>query len=104
MLYIDKLKFARNEKEFQNSLFEKNGTASGYYRMRRCSIILMDHNKVVLAAIIWNRHDLKAFVNATTLDNGKKFFQFSMDGERKKFLGVPRSHLQEREYVEKGFE
>ena len=45
MITLNGKKFAVNDKEFINSLFDKNGTCVGYYKKNRRTLILMDIQK-----------------------------------------------------------
>ena len=45
MIILNDKKFAVNDTEFTNSLFEVGGTCVGYYKKNRKSIYLMDHQK-----------------------------------------------------------
>jgi hypothetical protein len=51
MLVINGVFFAETEKEFVNSLFEKQRSCSGYARRNRRSIVLMNHRREQIGAI-----------------------------------------------------
>ena len=68
MLIINDIKFAKNDKEFTNSLFEPGNTSYGFYQKLKGRIHLMDMQRNIFAAVIINNHDFKAVVNAVKLD------------------------------------
>lgn len=102
MLIINNVKFAKNDKEFTNSLFDKNGTCFGYYKKLKGRIHLMDMHKNVFAAVVCNSHDFKGIVNAVKL-NGKMHYQYGASEKTEKMLGVPNSYLASRDYAQQIF-
>lgn len=67
MLIINNKKFAKNNSEFINSLFNPGGTCVGFYKVNKKSIVLMDHQNNRIGVI--NRHGV--LCHARKLDNGK---------------------------------
>jgi hypothetical protein len=51
MLTLNGKKFAKDENEMQNSLFNTGGTCVGYYRVNKKSITIMDHQKKKVGVI-----------------------------------------------------
>lgn len=70
MIILNGNKFALNDNEFTNSLFESGTTCVGYYRPLKAQIKLFDHNKNLIGAI--TKH--KVIVKANKLENGKNWF------------------------------
>ena len=54
MITLNGTKFARNNSEFVDSLFDKGGTCSGYYKVNKCSVSILDHNKNKVGVIANN--------------------------------------------------
>ena len=48
MFILNGKKFAKNDKEFTNSLFEAGGTCVGYYKKTSSGVVLMDMQKTVI--------------------------------------------------------
>ena len=72
MIKINGKKFALNEKEFINSLFENGGTCVGYYKPYKYSVNLYNANKEKIGVI--NRH--KVLCKADKLDKGKYWYSY----------------------------
>ena len=72
MITLNGKKFARDEEEFTNSLFEKGGTCSGYYRVYKKSVALLDHNKNKIGVVTLS----KVLALATRQDNGKYWYSY----------------------------
>ena len=73
MIELNGKKFARNDKEFTNSLFAKGGTCVGYYRPYKKSIALMDQHKNRIGVITANR----VLACATKQENGKYWYSYA---------------------------
>ncbi len=72
MIILNGNKFALNDEEFTNSLFESGSTCVGYYKPLKELVQLFDHNHNLVGTI--NRH--KALAKATKLDNGKHWYSY----------------------------
>ena len=48
MFILNGKKFAKNDREFTNSLFEYGGTCVGYYKRTTKGVILMDMHKTII--------------------------------------------------------
>jgi hypothetical protein len=72
MIILNNKKFARTEKDFKNSLFEKDGTCVGYYKPNKKSITLFDHQKNKVGVI--NRYGVLC---SAQLDNGKYLYGYA---------------------------
>jgi len=86
MIILNNKKFASNEEEFINSLFEKEGTCVGYYKKNKSSITLQDHNKQKIGVI--NKHGV--LCAASLLESGKWWYSFMTI----KLIGEYKSYMQ----------
>ena len=66
-------KFAQSNKEFINSLFDKDGTCVGYARKYKHSVVLMDMQKNKVGVI--NRHGVLGC--ATKQVDGKYWYSYA---------------------------
>ena len=71
MLRLNNKKFARSDKEFVASLFHKDNTCVGYYKLNKKSISIMDMQKNKVGVIVNN-----VLGKATKLDNGKYWYSY----------------------------
>lgn len=88
MLTINGKKFARNDSEFTETLFERNGTATGFYKKHKGGLLLLDMNKKPFAAVINNRHGETFFVSVSVQPNGQMFYMYGTSTETDKVLGI----------------
>ena len=72
MIILNGKKFAKNDKEFTNSLFETGGTCDGYYKVTKNKIFILDVNKKIVGVITKN----KVMAKATKLENGKYWYSY----------------------------
>ena len=72
MIKLNSKKFAESEKEFTNSLFEKDGTCVGYAKRLKRKIKLMDHNKELIGVIAKNN----VLGLATKQKDGKYWYSY----------------------------
>lgn len=70
MITLNGKKFARNDAEFTDSLFHKDGTCVGFYRKHAKSIELMDQHKARVGVI--NKH--KVLACATKRPDGRYWY------------------------------
>jgi hypothetical protein len=87
MILFNGVKFASNDKEFNQSLFEKSGTCYGYYKKLKRGIRLFDHNKQIFAFIVNNGYGERFIVSATNTDHGIRCMH-STDSITDKLLGL----------------
>lgn len=73
MLTLNGKKFARNDSEFTDSLFQSGGTCVGFYKPRRNSIVLMNMQRERIGVI--NCHGVLCC--ATRLDCGRYWYNFA---------------------------
>ena len=71
MFTVNGFKFAKTEKEFASTLFDTGSTCFGFYRERKNGIVLMDHQKTVVAFIAFDG-SISFLVTAWKNENGKK--------------------------------
>ena len=88
MITLNGVKFAQNDDEFINSLFENGGTCDGYYRVNKKSITLMDKDKNKIG-VICNM----VLGKATKLDNGKWWYSYG----KPELIGEYDSYVQEQD-------
>ena len=72
MIILNGQAFAKNNNEFIDSLFTTGGTCTGYYRVNKRTITIMDQQKTKIAVISNN-----VLGKATKLDNGKWWYSYS---------------------------
>ena len=97
MLIINGHKFAKNNRNFVQTLFEKDGTAYGYYKRKKGVILFQTMQMEVFAALVCNG-DFNGFVNATER-NGKVFYQFGISDKGAELFGIPAGYLDSIEYA-----
>ena len=88
MIVINNKKFARNDSEFTDSLFENGGTCVGYYKPTKRGIQLMDHQKTLFAFVVNNRHNEQFFVSAGRNDDGRIRYSYALTSKDERFLGM----------------
>lgn len=93
MLILNGSKFALNENEFKNSLFESGGTCIGYYRPNKKTITLLDHNKKKIGVIT----HYGVLACATKQDNGKWWYSHATIDQ----IGQYTSYKQQIEEINK---
>ena len=72
MIKLNNVKFAENDNEFTDSLFQAGGTCSGYYKVYKRRIVLMDKDKNRIGVIVNN-----VLGKATKQDNGKYWYSYA---------------------------
>ena len=73
MIKIKNTKFAETEEEFINSLFESDGTCSGYAKRTKRTIKLKDHNYKLVGVI----NGGGVFCCATELKPGQYWYSYA---------------------------
>lgn len=94
MITFNGFKFAKNAKEFSSSLFEKNGTCFGFYRTRKNGIILMDHQKTIIALIAFDG-SISFLVTAWKNEKGQILCLNSTTDETEKMFNLQGKGLRE---------
>ena len=83
-------KYARNDNEFVGTLFERDGTANGFYKVTKAGIYFSDMQGNERAFI---RRDGLGPVTVTKTDKGARFYMFAASSIDEKWLGVPDSYI-----------
>lgn len=102
MIIINGHKFAKNDKEFTESLFDKNGTCYGYYKKLKKRVHFMDMQGELFAALVCNG-DFNGFVNARKTEKGV-FYQHGISSKVAEFFGIPRGYMDSIEYAKTTFQ
>ncbi len=87
MITLNNKKFAENEKEFTDSLFEGGGTCVGYARINKKTISILNIQKEKIGVITIH----KVLLSATKLDSKKWWYSFATIKE----IGEYNSYSQE---------
>ena len=95
MITFNGFKFAKTEKEFSASLFDTGSTCFGFYRGRKNGIILMDHQKNVVAFIAFDG-SISFLVTAWKNEKGQISCMYSATDETEKMF-----NLRGKGYIEK---
>ncbi len=99
MIYLPNgTKFAKNDREFIETLFSKGMTASGYYKQTKNKIIFSDMRKQVIVALVLNKNG-SFLVNCTRLNN-KLFYQYGLSSFNEKLFGVPAGYMDSEQYIQ----
>lgn len=72
MLSFNGKKFAVNDEEFTNSLFNPGGTCTGYYRVNKKTVTIMNQRKEKIGVVTNN-----VLGCATKQDNGKYWYSYA---------------------------
>jgi hypothetical protein len=92
MLVFNGKKYAKNDAEFVDSLFQSGGTCNGYYKRVKHGVKLYDMQRVLTAFIVDNQNTRERFlVTAHTIEmNGKNRdrYMFGTTAHTERFLGV----------------
>ena len=102
MLIINGKKYAKNDREFTETLFQKDGTANGFYKKTKTKILLMDMQKEVFAAIVCHKN-FTGIVNAIRLDCGRIFYQYGLSEISEKLSGLPERYSEQKDYAKSLF-
>ena len=82
-------KYAKNETQFTETLFQRDGTANGFYKVTKSGIYLSDIQGNERAFV---RHDGLGPVTVSRHD-GKRRYSFAASTLDEKWLGVPDSYM-----------
>ena len=89
MIELAGKKYARNNAELVDTLFQGPVTATGFYRPLKNGVLLMDHQKKPFAAAVRDMHSSACFfVNASRLENGRTWYNFGTDEFSERKLGI----------------
>jgi hypothetical protein len=98
MLTIAGRKYAKNNSEMTNSLFQSGGTCSGYYRSGRHGILLRNLQGKPFAFIA-NQGGSQWFVTAGIGDNGKTVYMQGFGDYTARELGIDHLSYSEQHEV-----
>lgn len=101
MIIFNGLKFAKNDKEFTESLFvSSGGTCTGFYKRTKNGFKLYNQHKNPIA-FIGNMPQFKGIVTMGKREDGKEYYMHglsSMDSARLMMQGL--SYSQENQLIE----
>jgi hypothetical protein len=72
MITLNGKKFALNEKEMVNSLFQPGGTCVGFYKVNKRSVTIQDHNHNKVGMVTIHR----VLVKATKHDGDRYWYSY----------------------------
>ena len=105
MIIFNGNKFAKNDKELTDSLFDSNGTCIGFYKKTKRGIQLMNMQKELMAFIVDNGYGERFVVSARRIKN-KIHYMYSTSSIEDKYLGLDkigyRQQIEECEKIFKG--
>lgn len=87
MITFNGKRFAKTDREFTASLFDKGGTAYGYYKATKAGVLLMDAQRVPVAFIRADNGD-NFIVTASPIEGGKVRYMFSTTEGTEQVLGL----------------
>ena len=90
MITINGTKWASNDSEFVDTLFDTKGTAEGFYKRLK--------NKIIFA-LVKNNHG--SFLVNCAKENKGYFYQYGLGSIYEKMLGVPSGCSDSVDYVNK---
>ena len=86
MLIFNNKKYAKNDKEFINSVFSDQ-TCVGYYKKQRNGTQIFNMQRQLIAYIVANDKQ-GYFVVSATIDNNKPLYMFGLSSYTAEFLGL----------------
>jgi len=106
MIIINGLKFAKNNNEFVETLFQREGTASGFYKKKKNGILFLDMQNNPIFFLCCNNPSLPFFVTCgtdTIISSGKKVIRYmhTTIAAHEKMLGLDKlSYRQQFEFCQ----
>ena len=88
MITFNGIKFAKNDKEFTNSLFNEGGTCEGFYKVTKRGVQLLDMQKNIIGFIVNNGYSQRFLVSATRLDGGRIHYMYGTSTQLDRFLNL----------------
>lgn len=86
MLILAGKKYAKNDAEFVDSLFESGGTCQGYYKRLKNGVQILDHQKQLRAFIVDRWAD--QFIVTATMKNGRAWYMNGCTSIDEEWLGI----------------
>ena len=96
MITLNNKKLAKNDKEFIDSLFHKDGTCVGYYKPLKNKVKIFNMQKELVGVITKNR----VLAKASKQDNGKYWYSYGDIG----IIGGYDSYIDQYEDIKKALE
>ena len=90
MIILNGKKFAENEKEFIDSLFDPSGTCVGYAKRIKKSITILNNNREKVGVIANG-----VLASATKLESGEYWYSYATPS----IVGEYASYMQERDDI-----
>ena len=92
MLTINDKKYAEHDREFTDSLFHKDGTCVGFYKINEVGVHIYDHQQNLFAFLVCrNQHTRPSgafFVSASAHSDGRKRYLFGLSSVDARKLGM----------------
>ena len=89
ILNINGAKFARNDSAFTETLFDRDGSACGLFKVRKRGIEFMKPCGELFAFLVANKYGERFFVSARKVEN-KKRYMYSTTSETDKLLNLSK--------------
>ena len=93
MITINGKKYAKDTKEFTNSLFDPSGTCAGYYKRRKDGVLLMDMQKVPMVFI---KVGASTFAVTAYTHEGKTRYMHGLTEKDTALLGLDKVRYSEQ--------
>jgi hypothetical protein len=87
MLIFNGKKYAKNDSEFVESLFDASGTCNGYYKRLKDGVQLFNMQRELTAFIV-DRTDRARFVVSAGMHDGKARYMHGLSSAAEQWLGV----------------
>jgi hypothetical protein len=87
MIKFNGKKYAKNEKEFTDSLFSGGSTCNGFYKKYKRKIMLYNIQNELIACIVNNGYS-ERFIVSASVQNGKPWFMYALCDDTSKYLGL----------------
>lgn len=86
MLIFNGKKYAKNDAEFVESLFDASGTCNGYYKRIKGGVQLFNMQRELTAYIV-DRSDLERFIVSAGMHDGKARYMYGLSTSAEQWLG-----------------
>lgn len=87
MLIFNGKKYAKNDAEFLDSLFDPSGTCNGYYKRLKHGVKLYNMQRELTAYIV-DRSPLERFIVSAGMHDGKARYMYGLSTAAEQWLGV----------------
>ena len=96
MIIFNGKKYAKNNDEFLNSLFEAGGTCNGFYKKLKKGIRIFNMQHELMAFIVNNGYNERFVVSARLTDTNKPRYLFSLTDSDECYLGLDKVGYREK--------